>query len=183
MQDENWDVLLDEFEKYEESRNTIEYDEFKSKYIPLFNSKLFDTLPEDQIQEMFDEYTVRVNPYKPVNIVKTDEDTGKTEIVVTLPPSQTRIPTLNECNRPTLCNIVTNTLEQNYRDPMLKNHIPAIDQVVDVITDKVVADAVEDKEYIEILDTLVEKAEATENGNTGKIKSPFSSGNVEFEWE
>lgn len=181
MQDENWDVLLDEFEKYENSRNTIEYDEFKKKYIALFNNVLFESLPEDQINEIYDEYTAKVNPYKPVNIVKTDDETGEVTKVLTLPPSQTRIPTLNECQRPTLSNVVANTLEQNYRDPMVKNHVVAISQVVDVVSDAVVSEAVGDKEYIKIIDDLVDKSVPV-NG-TEESKSPVVTGDVDFEWE
>lgn len=164
---DRWDTLTKKFEEYQNDRTKIDLDRFVSKYLILFNRN-GTRLSQEEATELLHEYKLEINPYKPVSVIRNLNGVGEEEVVLRLPPIETEVPTLNECEIDNdIIDVVYNKLEQYSRNPILNNGLgDAILVTADKLADKAIENLSKKDEYAEVMDELEQRLSESDDTST-----------------
>lgn len=168
---DKWDEMIAGFNDFEQSKQVMDFDRFKSKYAILFNKQV-ENVDSDSAEVLMKEYLNEIDRYSPVKLVRNLNNDQEEELVITLPPMQTRVPTLNECAGDDIPTALSTQLEVHNKNKLNTTVGKVVSHVVDSITDKSITEVLANKNYINIVDDLINKSTDT---NGEEIKATEST--------
>ena len=157
----NWDNLVGRFEEHQDHRTKIDLNRFISKYLVLFNHR-GATLDAEEAAELLREYRLEIDPHKPVSIIENLDGVGEEKVVLRLPPMETNVPTLNECEADSsIVDALYNKLEQYSKNPIGTGVGNMVSSVAEQLADTAVNKLIENDEYSEVMGEIEKKLDET----------------------